>query len=62
MKKKKLNGLSLNKKRVSELNSAIQNMLKGGTGSAYASNCCGGGGRTRGCGGGGTGYPTQCGC
>ena len=57
MKKKKLNGLSLNKRKVSELNEAIQDMLKGGTGGSYAGNC-----PTRGCGAQTAGYPTQCGC
>jgi len=43
MKKKKLNGLSLNKKKVSELNSVVKDMLKGGQ-QGYPSACCGGGG------------------
>ncbi|MCF8716356.1 class I lanthipeptide [Joostella atrarenae] len=45
MKKRKLSGLSLNKKKVSELNETITNMLKGG-GTGYVSCAiqCGGGG------------------
>jgi len=38
MKKKKLKGFGLNKKRVSELNKSTQEMVKGGTG--YGSATC----------------------